>query len=86
MQHVHHDKTKLPEVFQNYFKTNETFHNYETRQHKNYKIHKTNKKWGDKMIRNKGDRLWNALPSSLKNIKNPFKFGKILKKRIIDGY
>ncbi len=86
MQHVHHNNDKLPTVFQNYFVTNENLHKYDTRQSKHYQIRKANKIWGNKMMRNKGARLWNALPSSFKSIQNPAKFAFKLKKSVIDQY
>ena len=49
-------------------------------------IRKANKTWGNKMMRNKGARLWNALPFSLKSIQNPTKFAIKLKKSMIDQY
>ena len=86
MQQVHHNNDKLPTVLQNYFVTNENLYKYDTRQSKHYQIRKAKKAWGNKMMRNKGARLWNALPSSLKSIQNPKKFAVKLKKSIIDQY
>ena len=86
MQHVHHNNDKLSNVFQNYFLTNENLYKYDTRQSKHYQIRKAKKTWGNKMMRNKGARLWNALPSSFKSIQKPIKFFIKLKKSIIDIY
>ena len=44
---------------------------------------KAKKPWGNKMMRNKGARLWKALPSSLKSIQNPKKFAVKLKKAFL---
>ena len=79
MHHVHHNKGQLPAIFQNYFSTNDALHRYETRQSKHYQVHKAKKKWGNRMIRNKGARLWNALPLSLRSIHKQKIFANKLK-------
>ena len=86
MHHVHHNKGQLPAVFQNYFSTNDALHRYDTRQSKHYQIHKAKKKWDNRMIRNKGARLWNALPLSLRSIHKQKIFAIKLKKYITDKY
>ena len=86
MHHVHHNKGQLPVVFQNYFSTNDALHRYDTLQSKHYQIHKAKKKWGNRMIRNKGARLWNALPLSLRSIHKQKIFANKLKKYITDKY
>ena len=86
MHNVHYNKGKLPSVFKGYFEKNEGSHTYPTRQSKDYKIFRVNKTWGDKMIRNKGARLWNELPSPIKDISNPYTFAKKLKEVLIDKY
>ena len=55
-------------MFQNYIVTNQKLYEYDTRQSKHYQIRKAKKTWGNKMMRNKEARLWNALPPSLKSI------------------
>ena len=86
MHNVHYNNGKLPSVFKGYFEKNEGSHTYPTRQSKDYKIFRVNKTWGDKMIRNKGARLWNELPSPIKDISNPYTFAKKLKEVLIDKY
>ena len=81
----HHDKS-VPDVFQNYFRLNESRHNYETRQSKHYEIPKTRRKRGEKMLLNKGARLWNDLPINLKNITHVKAFTKHVKQNIINKY
>ena len=86
MHHVHFNKSALPEMFQTYFETNEHSHKYETRQKLNYKILKSNKKWGDCTLQNIGARLWNNLSLSLKSISNCKTFSKKVKETIIASY
>ena len=66
MHRVHYNKDQLPDVFQNYFITNEGLHKYTTRQAIDYRIYKSRKIWQDRTFRNKGARLWNNLPKSIK--------------------
>ena len=77
MHHVHFSKYKLPQVFQNYFKTNENSHKYETRQKLDYRIVKSNKKWRNYTVQNVGARMWNNLPPpSLKSSSKDKHFNK----------
>ena len=86
MHNVHYNNAKLPSVFREYYKTNENNHKYITRQSKDYKLFRVNKTWGDKMIRNKGARLWNELPTLIKCTSNSYTFAKKLKKSFLDQY
>ena len=86
MHHVQYNRDKLPDVFQNYFTTNEGLHKYTTRQTMDYRIYKSSKTWGDKTFRNKGARLWNNLPKSIKNITKIKKFTASLKEFKIAKY
>ena len=52
---------------------NENLYKYDTRQSKHYQIRKAKKTWGNKMMRNKGARLWNALPSCSQRHSKPNK-------------
>ena len=86
MHNIYHNDKNVPEVFQNYFHTNESRHNYATRQSKNYEIPKTQRKWGEKMLLNKGARLWNDLPIDFKNTMQVKACAKHIKHRIIKNY
>ena len=86
MHQINRSQEKLPVVFQNYFLKNESFHVYNTRKIKDYKIHRTNKRWGERMLLNKGARLWNELPESLKDVNKTSTFTKRLKRYFIARY
>ena len=86
MHQINRSQEKLPVVFQNYFLKNESFHVYNTRKIKDYKIHRTNKRWGERMLLNKGARLWNELPESLKDVNKTSTFTKRLKRYFISRY
>ena len=81
MHNVHYNKDKLPSFFQKDLKTNENDRKYITRQSKDYKLFCANKAWGDKMIRKKGARLWNELPTSIKGTSNSYTFANKHHKR-----
>ena len=51
-----------------------------------FKKNKSSKTWGDKTFRNKGARLWNNLPKSIKNITKIKKFTASLKEFKIAKY
>ena len=86
MHQVHFNIETLPEVFKNYFKTNENSHKYETRQKSDYKIVRSNKKWRNCTIQNVGARMWNNLPPAFKSISKQKNFSKKLKENIISTY
>ena len=86
MHNLYHNDKSVPDVFQNYFRLNESRHNYATRQSKHYEIPKTRRKWGEKMLLTKGARLWNDLPINLKNITHVKAFAKHVKQNIINKY
>ena len=70
MHGKHFKNENRPKVFKDYLKTNEDSHKYETRHKSDYKIYKSNKKWGDSMLKSVAARLWNDLLSGLKSIPN----------------
>ena len=80
MHQVHFNKETLPEVFKNYFKTNENSHKHETRQKSDYKIFRSNRKWRNCTVQNVGARMWNNLPPALKSISKQKNFSKNLKR------
>ena len=49
MHGIRFKNENIPRVFKDYFKTYEDSHKYETRHKSDYKIYKSNKKWGDSM-------------------------------------
>ena len=86
MHQVKFNTNSLPLTFQNYFETNEGKHKYITRQNKDFKIDKANKRWGNLKIKNIGARLWNNLPKLLKTISSKKNFVKKLKINILSKY
>ena len=87
MRHnVHYNKHHLPEVFEQYFETNKNLHRYETRQKANYRIRKSNMRWGDYTVQNSGARLWNNLKTPLKSISNKKIFNSKVKENFIAAY
>ena len=86
MHNVHYNKHHLPEVFEQYFETNKNLHRYETRQKANYRIRKSNMRWGDYTVQNSGARLWNNLKTPLKSISNKKTFNCKVKENFIAAY
>ncbi len=78
---MNHGQGKLPVFLQNLLK-NESFHVYNTRKIKDYNINRNNRRLGERMLLNKGARLWNELPQPL-NIVN---FKRCLKRYFITRY
>ena len=58
----------------------------ETRQKANYRIRKSNMRWGDYTVQNSGARLWNNLKTPLKSISNKKTFNCKVKENFIAAY
>ena len=70
---------EMPLVYRNYFGANRLIHSYVTRQAAD--LHKTvvNTNFGNRSIKNKAPRIWNALPATIKNIVSKYKCLKQVK-------
>jgi len=62
---VKYNQNLLPDVFDNYFVTNESVHNHETRSQSKLHMHSINSSFGSRSLRYKGCCLFNKLPLSL---------------------
>ena len=73
----------LPEVFENYFVTNNQIRQHDTRNAS--KLHKVSKRtnYAKYTLRNKGIDVWNELEPKFKDIKNLYIFKKQIKQRIM---
>jgi len=58
---------------------NESVHNYNTRRKCDFHLYNVNSEVGKKCIRHKGSKLWNLLPTNLKNIYSKSLFQRKLK-------
>ena len=81
-----HQHGLLPEVFDDYFITNDTIHRHFTRQ--TTQLHKTQHKnmYGGKMVKRRGIQYWNELPITLRNAACIKTFTTHVKQYIIKGY
>ena len=61
-----HQHNMLPEVFDNYFVTNDTIHRYHTRQNNKLHISHCKNMCGKKMVKTKGIQFWNELPEIIR--------------------
>ena len=59
-------KHLLPQIFQNYFFTNSSVHQHNTRNKQHLHIHFVNSSVGEKRLLVQGSKFWNALPSQFK--------------------
>ena len=67
MHNIYHNDKSVPDVFQNYFRLNESRHNYATCQSKHYKIPRMRRKWGVKKCCQIRDPVYGmTFPSILK--------------------
>ena len=71
-----YNRNKLPVVFHKYFEENESVHFYNTRQKHDFHTHIVHSETGKKSIKYKGSKLWNALPTNMKNISSKHLFKK----------
>jgi len=68
--YVHH-RNKLLAVFSTYFEVNKVLHCHDTRQKNDFHMHVVQFEIGEKIIRNKGTKLWNDLPDDIKQMTSP---------------
>jgi len=78
-----YNKDKLPSVFSNYFAKNSLFHCYDTRQKDHFHTYTGLSDLGKKSVKYKGSKLWNVLPSDVKDIKSIQTFKCVLRKYML---
>ena len=61
----------LPDVFQNYFSSNENVHDYNTRGKKKFHIAGVSSSYGQRCTAFRACKFWNNLPDHLKKIPLP---------------
>ena len=85
MHSCYHEK--LPEVFNNYFRSADKHHNYVTRSisKKNYFLQRMNSQWGQSSCSFTGTKIWNNIPIETKLL-SKFTFNKEMKKNLIDKH
>ena len=66
-KHYYH-KHLLPEVFKDYFLTNNSVHQHHTRNKYNLHLCAVNSGYGQRNFMYRGSKFWNELPSYLKNV------------------
>ena len=72
-------KDKLPEIFNNYFISNNEIHNNNTRSASSIHLPRVDTSYGKKSVSYAGVNLWNNLPEDLKNITSFSQFKAHLK-------
>ena len=72
-------KNELPSVFQNMFSTNNQYHNYPTRQANSYHLPRTRTLFANKIFTTSGPKLWNSLPSDIRDCNTIYTFKRKLK-------
>jgi hypothetical protein len=70
------NKTKLPYLFQNYFNTNSEVHTHNTRQIEMFHSDRANSSRGQRSIKIKGGKIWNEIPTFIKEYRNLKTFKK----------
>ena len=76
---LHHPHL-LPTAFANYFTSNSTIHQHNTREKENLILASVSKDFGKRRVKIKASKLWNQLPLSLKDSCSVKQFGSKLKK------
>ena len=81
-----HQHGLLPDIFNNYFTTNDYVHKYNTRQNMN--LHKSQNKtmYGSKTTKQRGIQFWNEVPLSLRKVQGVKSFARQVKDYIIQKY
>ena len=69
----------IPNVFNDYFQSNNAIHVYGTRSYDRLHLHTVNSSFGLKCIKFKGCLLWNSLLRAITNINSHSAFKKKLK-------
>ena len=86
LQIVHkyyYHKYLLPEIFKNYFVTNRSIHQYQTRTASNLHISVVNSNFGQKNCTFRGSKYWNQLPNHLRSYSSVYMFKNNLKNYLL---
>ena len=65
-----HQRTKLPAIFSTYLGENKLVHHYTTRQKDDFHTNVVQSEMGKRAVKYKGSKLWNNLPTELKEIRS----------------
>ena len=79
----YHHNHLLPEIFQGYFITNNSIHQYSTRNKHNLHISTVNSSMGQRCSVYRGSKYWNDLPDYFKSISSVFLFKKNIKNYLL---
>ena len=74
-----YDQNNLPSVFNNYFVTNCTVHEHNTRSQSYVHLDLINSNYGGRRVKFLGAQLWNYLPFDLRHTSSKFAFNKKIK-------
>ena len=85
MHNYVHYRTKLPTIFSHYLEENKLIHRYDTRQRDDFYSHAVKTESGKRAIKYKGSRLWNNLPTDIKNIRSTHTFKYKLKNYLLQS-
>src|SRR5260221_9514353 len=78
---VHHVE-ELPEIYQEYFTYNMNVHHHNTRISTALHVSQAKTNVGLKGIKLVASKLWNELPETARQVKNPTIFKKLVKQRL----
>ena len=76
----------LPSLFDDMFTTNADNHGYNTRFASNFQFPINKLEFGNKSIRHQGVKIWNSIPSNIKDAKNFHLFKDNYKDNLISQY
>jgi hypothetical protein len=79
-------KNQVPEIFQQYFITNNTLHYHYTRNNDNLFVKPFTSSWGKRSLLYHGSNLWNKLPTNVKQFSSVETFKISLKKYLFENY
>jgi hypothetical protein len=81
-----HCNSSLPPALQNYFITNSSIHDHNTRARNNLHLFSVSTVLGSKTLSHNGSKLWNTLPDQLKNIKSLSLFCNKTKRYLLENF
>ena len=79
-------KNMLPSAFQNYFQTNSSIHQYNTRNKNDFHFFNSSNNFGHKTFEFNGTKLWNELPIVIKKSSSIPIFQKLVKEHLRNDY
>ena len=80
-----HQRTKLLAVFSTYLEENKLVHHYNTRQKEDFHTNVVQSEMGKRAVKYKGSKLWNNLPTELKEIQSLRSFKYKLRSRLLQS-